>query len=242
MRRPITSAVALQRLAEAQRPGGLIDPLAAAIAIGSHARPSLVPAEVLKQIDGFAREVRGMTAKGSAFWGSANHVLFDRHGFKGNRERYSDPQNSYIDQVLARRTGLPIMLSLIYVETVRRAGGQAYGIGLPGHFIAGVQENGERILVDAFNAGTPLSVEDCKSIALSTGAAWSEDSLEPLAGRRFAMRMLLNLRNVYAQMADAANTAAVVEQMVLLEPAMGNQQEELKRLYAYLDQQSARNN
>jgi regulator of sirC expression with transglutaminase-like and TPR domain len=242
MRRAFTHEKSMRRWGEALLPNGGIDPLRGAIAIATHLNPQLDPVKVNARIDGFASEVRGMVAKDNSIWGAVNHVLFDRHGFVGNRERYTDPRNSYIDEVLQRKTGLPILLSLLWVETAVRAGGKAYGIGLPGHFVAGILEDGETVIVDAFHAGTRLSVSDCEQIAVASGAMWSEESLEPMEGRRWAMRMLMNLRNAYAQMGDAANLAAVLEQMVMLEPALGPQQEELKRLYAYLDQQAARNN
>jgi regulator of sirC expression with transglutaminase-like and TPR domain len=242
MRRPLTHEKAMRRWGEAQLPDGGIDPLRAAIAIATHINPNLDPAKVIARIDAFAAEARVIVAKNNAIWGAVNHVLFDRHGFTGNRDRYSDPRNSYLDEVLQRRTGLPILLSLLWVETARRAGGKAHGVGLPGHFVAAIEEAGQRILVDPFNAGTRLSLTDCEQIAIASGTSWSDQLLQPLAGRPWALRMLMNLRNAYAQMADAANLAAVLEQMVMLEPALGNQQEELKRLYAYLDQQTARNN
>jgi regulator of sirC expression with transglutaminase-like and TPR domain len=245
MRRALTHEKSMRRWGEAQTPDGGIDPLRASVAIATHLNPMLDPAKVIARIDGFAAEARAIVGKGNSTWGAVNHVLFDRHGFTGNTERYSDPRNSYIDQVLHRKTGLPILLSLLWVETALRAGGKAYGVGLPGHFVAGIEEGGEggeRVIVDAFHAGTRLSVSDCEQIAVASGAAWTEETLLPLDGRRWALRMLMNLRNGYGQMGDAANLAAVLEQMVMLEPALGNQQEELKRLYAYLDQQAARNN
>jgi regulator of sirC expression with transglutaminase-like and TPR domain len=242
MRRALTHEKAMRRWVEAQLPDGGIDPLRAAIAIATHLHPTLDPPKLIARIDGFAAEARVIVARENSVWGAVNHVLFDRHGFTGNREHYSDPSNSYIDEVLQRRTGLPILLSLLWVETALRAGGKAFGIGLPGHFVAGIEEDGERIIVDAFHAGTRLSVSDCEQIAIASGSAWTEESLQPISGRRWALRMLMNLRNSYGHMGDAANLAAVLEQMVMLEPALGNQQEELKRLYAYLDQQAARNN
>jgi regulator of sirC expression with transglutaminase-like and TPR domain len=242
MRRPLTHEKAMRRWVEAQLPDGGIDPLRAAIAIATHLNPNLDPAKVIARIDGFAAETRQMIAHDNSTWGAVNHVLFDRHGFTGNRERYADPRNSYIDEVLQRRTGLPILLSLLWVETALRAGGKACGIGLPGHFVAGIEENGERLIVDPFHAGTRLSISDCEQIAIASGSIWSDELLTPLNGRRWTLRMLMNLRNAYAQMGDAANLGAVLEQMVMLEPALGNQQEELKRLYAYLDQQTAKNN
>jgi regulator of sirC expression with transglutaminase-like and TPR domain len=242
MRRALTHETAMRRWGEAQLPDGGIDPLKAAIAIATHLNPKLDPGKVTARIEGFAAEARRIVEKDNAVWGAVNHVLFDRHGFTGNREQYGDPRNSYIDEVLQRRTGLPILLSLVWVETALRAGGKAYGIGLPGHFVAGIVEGGEGIIVDPFHAGTQLSVSDCEGIAVASGSMWSAEYLQAVEGRAWAMRMLMNLRGVYAQMGDAANLGAVLEQMVMLEPALGGMQEELKRVYAYLDQQASRNN
>jgi regulator of sirC expression with transglutaminase-like and TPR domain len=244
VRRPVSHPLALARLRDAQLEDGSVSPLAAAIAIATHHHPTLNFSSIIETLARLAGEVRDMLAKnpGNAIAGIANHVLFDRHGFRGNRQNYNDAQNSYIDCVLKNRTGLPILLSLIYVEVVRRAGGTAHGIGLPGHFIVAVEENAQLTLIDPFHAGQHLQIKDCRDIVAAAGLQWNSEYLLPVDGRQWSLRMLANLRNVYAQMSDPANTAAVTEQMLLLAPTLPGLPEELTRLHNLLDNQAAKNN
>jgi regulator of sirC expression with transglutaminase-like and TPR domain len=92
-------------------------------------------------------------------------VLGRRHGFVGNRENYDDPDNSMLDRVLARRTGLPILLSIVYVEAARRAGIDLGGVGLPGHFVAGHFGEDPPLLVDPFASGERLEIPGLVGVA-----------------------------------------------------------------------------
>src|SRR5258708_36521893 len=91
-----------------------------------------------------------------------NRVLFQEEGFHGNAEEYYDPRNSYLNEVLDRRTGIPISLSTVYMEVARRAGLRVEGVGMPGHFIVRVVAGPRAILIDPFHAGTLLSEDDCQ--------------------------------------------------------------------------------
>ncbi len=91
-------------------------------------------------------------------------VLGRRHGFVGNRENYDDPDNSMLDRVLARRTGLPILLSIVYVEAARRAGIDLGGVGLPGHYVAGHFGEDPPLLVDPFAGGERLEIAGAVSV------------------------------------------------------------------------------
>jgi len=230
---------------------GAVDPLRAAIAIATNHRPTLKPEAILKQLDMYAHQAQPMLAhKNNALVGVVNHVLFDRQGFTGNREQYSDPLNSYMDEVLKRRRGLPILLALVFVETANRAAmlagraDVAHGIGLPGHFVAAVDVAGDedqRVYVDAFGAGEILSADDCRELVVSHGAGWRDAYLEPVTGEAWALRMLTNLKNVYLEMHDVANAAATLEQMLVIEPSRPRHNE-LVQLYQVIDKHIARNN
>src|SRR5205823_6434970 len=125
-------------------------------------------------------------------------------GFAGNRDDYYDVENSYLDRVLARRTGIPITLSIVFMEVARRVGLPMQGIGLPGHFVVGYWPMGQgripRIIVDPFNNGQLLSVEDC---ATRVHAAYGEDVrftsewLKPMTNRQMLARVLHNLKQIY---------------------------------------------
>lgn len=243
--RPVCHPLALERLADARLPSGDVDPLAAAIAIATHHLPTLKPDLIRAEIDGYARDVRHFVAHDNPLPTAANHILFDRWGYQGEREHYSDPENSYIHRVIERRRGLPILLCLVWAQTVRRAGGIAHGIGLPGHFIVAIdlpEAAGARIYLDPFNRGLQLSEDDCHRIALAAGVAWHPEFLTPVNGLQWAIRMLNNLRNAFHERNDPTNTAAVLEQLLLLDPNNTIRKRELEALYAKLDQRISRNN
>jgi regulator of sirC expression with transglutaminase-like and TPR domain len=114
-------------------------------------------------------------------------LLGRRHGFSGDRDRYDDPSNSMLDDVLRRRRGMPILLSVVYIEVARRAGVPIAGVGLPGHFVVGHFGATPPLLVDPFNGGARLEAE-------------VEDSLvRPWGATQIAMRMLNNLVGSYAR-------------------------------------------
>jgi regulator of sirC expression with transglutaminase-like and TPR domain len=243
---PITHPLALERLRDACDPAtGHVDILAAAIAIATHVQPTLQPPKVIEMLDRMARDVRHIVNYNNPPIEALKDVLFTRYAFVGNTHRYQDPRNSYIPEVLQRRTGLPILLSLIYVETARRAGYVAHGVGLPGHFIAAFDVDGDparRVYVDAFHRGTLLSIDDCRRATKTAVADWRDEYLQPATPLYWALRILTNLRSTYKEMGDLANTAAVLEQMLILEPANTPVARELAMNYQLLDEQIAKNN
>ena len=242
--RPVCHPLALERLADARLPSGDVDPLAAAIAIATHHTPTLKPDQIRAELDSLARNVRHLLKHDNPLTVSVNHVLFDRAGFHGDRQNYGDPENSYLDRVMERRRGLPIVLSLIWVQLVLRSGGVAHGIGLPGHFVVAVEQPGspKPVYIDPFNRGAQMAEEDCHRIALAAGVAWHEEFLTPVTGHQWAIRILNNLRNAYHERNDPANTAAVLEQLLLLDPRNAVRQQELQKLYNQLTRRITRNN
>ncbi len=243
---PISHPLALQRLRQAQQSAtGPVDVLAAAIAIATHAHPTLEGPKIHEALDRFALDVQHFVRKDNPPQKALQQVLFMRYGFYGNAEHYRDPRNSYIDTVLSRRTGLPILLSLIYVQTARRSGCVAHGIGLPGHFIAALDLDGDptrRLYIDAFHRGAILSMDDCRRAAHSAGTPWHDEFLQPADPSQWALRILNNLRTIYRDMGNGANTAAVLEQMLILDPTDTLAARELQATYQILDDQIAKNN
>src|SRR5262249_17902116 len=99
-----------------------------------------------------------------------NMVLFDDYGFRGNRENYYDPRNSFLNEVIDRRTGIPITLSVLYMEVGRRIGFEVRGIGLPGHFVVSHQSPAGPIYIDPFSRGRLLGERGCgELVAESSG-------------------------------------------------------------------------
>ena len=161
---------------------------------------------VISKLDSMANEagvflpVRA-TARESI--GGLNRYLFDHFGLVGNQVEYYDPRNSFLNDVLERRMGIPITISVIYLEIGWRLGLPLYGIGMPGHFLIGCRDDGDAIILDAFNRGRECSVEDCAAmIARIYGGAlpFHPDMLKPVTRRDIVIRMLGNLRGISGQM------------------------------------------
>lgn len=123
--------------------------------------------EQLERLGGEIAEACGGEGSPRAELDAVVSVLGRRHGFVGNRENYDDPDNSMLDRVLARRTGLPILLSIVYVEAARRAGIDLGGIGLPGHYVAGHFGEDPPLLVDPFAGGERLEIAGAVSVMRS---------------------------------------------------------------------------
>jgi regulator of sirC expression with transglutaminase-like and TPR domain len=129
-----------------------------------------------------------------------NQFLFKKLGFHGNEEEYYDPDNSYLNRVIDRRTGNPISLCLIYLFLARRLKLPISGIGMPGHFLCRLQTSTEEIFIDAFNKGKLLTKADCVKYLLHTRDGFKESYLAPISGRRTLLRMCSNLHQIYTQL------------------------------------------
>jgi regulator of sirC expression with transglutaminase-like and TPR domain len=157
---------------------------------------------------------------------ACNQLLGVAHGFAGDIERYDDPRNSMLDLVLARRRGLPILLSVVYIEVARRAGIALAGVGLPGHFVVGHFGADPPLLLDPFDRGAPVD-RDIPPVLL-----------RPWRAHEIAMRMLNNLVAAYQRRADlaAAIRAASMRLMLPAEsPLRETLQAELRALHARLN-------
>jgi regulator of sirC expression with transglutaminase-like and TPR domain len=150
--------------------------------------------------------------------------LFEEQGFSGNATDYFDPRNSYLNDVLDRRLGIPITLSLVLVEVGRRRGLEVQGIGLPGHFIAGARVGGEHVLLDAFNGGVILTGEACAELvarALGQPIELSARHFVPVTNRQFLTRMLANLKGVYWRREAWQKAIGVIDHLLVLNPEAG---------------------
>ncbi len=171
--------------------------------IAAHAQPSSDPVRVVEQ--GRA-ELDALAAgcDGGALDDVLDH-LFGTVGFHGNRARYDDPRNSYLDEVLARRTGIPITLSIVVIEVARRVGLSLSPVGMPGHFLVGA---GQGQYVDAFEHGHVLDVDGCRrrfAELAGEAAPWSPQLLAPVGPRAVLARVLANLRRVFGDAGDLRN-------------------------------------
>ena len=170
-----------------------------------------------------------------------NRYLFDEWRFRGNVEDSYDPRNSFLNQVMDRRTGIPITLSLIYLEVGWRLRLPLTGIGFPGHFLVKALATDGDIVIDPFNQGRILTGDDCQQIL--DRISGSQVEIRPsffniVNKRQMLTRMLTNLKGLYLQQDDLARALAVIERLVLLNPDDPTQIRDRGMVYFRLRQDS----
>lgn len=169
----------------------------AALVIGAHADPSCDVAEGLAALDGLADQV------GTADLDALLATLFGVDGFRGDRQTYYDPQNSYLHRVLERRRGIPVTLSVVLIEVGRRAGIELAGIGTPAHFLVRTDHDGQRRYIDAFGEGRVMDRPGLDALfrAIAPGVEVGPH-LQPLASIDIVRRMLANLVAIHRGRGD----------------------------------------
>jgi regulator of sirC expression with transglutaminase-like and TPR domain len=173
----------------------------AALELATIETPDLDPQPYLAILDRIASGIASRLpspAAGREFVAAANRYLFDEVGFRDNEIDYNDPRNSCLNYVLDRRTGLPITLSVVYIEVARRLGQPVSGIGLPGHFIVEFNDGEFATYIDPFHEGRLLTTDDCRQLARErTGSDADAIALAPVGTRYILVRMLNNMRSAY---------------------------------------------
>jgi len=203
-------------------PAAPLDLAEVALALARDEYPNLDVESELAELACMAREVKprlrgGLAARVEAL----ARYLFHEQGFAGNERDYYDPRNSYLNEVLERRVGLPITLSVVAVAVGTRAGLEVAGVGLPGHFIAKAVERGQEVLFDPFHGGRVLSVADCEALVEQVLGARYELGPEALAAvpvGHVVARMLTNLKGSYLRRRDFPRAARVISRLRQLSP------------------------
>ena len=225
---------------EVSRPGGEIDLARAALLVGAEEEPRRADVgRCLARLDEMGEEARARAVSGGGSRVEAlNRYLFEELGFAGNEADYYDPRNSMLHQVLGRRKGIPITLSIVYAEVGRRAGLRVEGVGLPGHFIVRAFEGGgEGVLVDPFNRRT-TDREECQSrldVIYDGRLELNEEHLRAVGPRPILARVLGNLKAVYVQARLFRRALAAVERILLLAPAALEERRDRGMLLAQLE-------
>ena len=216
----------------------------ACLLIAQDEYPGLDVASCIAQLDAMAATVRGRLAA-DAFSeqkvAAINRHLFGELGFSGNVEAYYDPRNSYLNQVLERRVGIPITLSIVYLEVARRVGLSAQGVAFPGHFMVKVRLKSGALVLDPFGTGAPQSENELHARlerALPQGRAGRVDLdpyLEPATPREIVARVLRNLKSIYLQGGTLESALAVMHRMLLVVPESAEELRDRGLVYARLD-------
>jgi regulator of sirC expression with transglutaminase-like and TPR domain len=180
-------------------------------------------------IDAYLSELAGMAHEAKSYMrGSLAarvfglcRYLFHEMGFRGNIQDYYDPRNSYLNEVLDRRTGLPISLSVVTMAIGDRVGLPIAGVGLPGHFVVKASAEGQEVLFDPFHGGRQLTPADCENLVQQvTGMSFraAPEQLQPVPLRLLVIRLLTNLKGVYLRREDYVRAARVIGRLWQLSP------------------------
>jgi regulator of sirC expression with transglutaminase-like and TPR domain len=229
---------ARRHLVELVRRGGEIPLGEAALWIAADDLPGVDPGVYLARLEHLAARVRQgcpeAAGDSAGQCAALSYVLFHEERFVGNTRDYHDPRNSYLNEVLDRRTGLPITLSVVFLEVARRVGLEAHGLNFPGHFLVAVRQAGGVVVLDPFHRGRVLDAEELRERwQRTTGrpAPRVAKLLAPAEGLTVILRLLNNLKLVYLQRSELEQAAATVEKMALVDPLSADHQRDLGTLY-----------
>ena len=199
----------------------------AALYIAGEEYPDLELSKYLETLDILSEEAAhyiGTTDDPRSGLQRLSEYLFVRQGFHGDQDNYYDPENSYLNRVLERKTGIPITLSIVYMEVGRRLGLILNGIGLPGHFILRHGPPEWDLYVDPFNEGRVLSKADCELIVYDMfggKAQFREEFLLPCTKKQILVRMLTNVKHVAHHQGDYQRAIAALDRIEITEPGLG---------------------
>jgi regulator of sirC expression with transglutaminase-like and TPR domain len=228
---PRTAQVARELERALNEPGE--DLGAAALAIARVEYPSLEPGRYLDELRRMSEEastrIKGASGTDVAV-GAFNEYLYDEKGFSGNRQHYDDPRNSFLNEVLDRRTGIPISLAVVYMEVARRAGIRVSGVNFPGHFLlrvpveldgtSSVEE--QYLIIDPFHGGARLSEIDCRELLrqhVGDEAAFDRSLLAPATRHDIVVRMLVNLKRLYVRMRSFPQARFISDLLLAVDPS-----------------------
>ena len=209
----------------------------AALALGLEDYPELDIADYLRRLDTFAARAEVLLGRDRSPMNvieSINEVLFIREGLHGNSEDYYDPKNSYLNEVLDRKKGIPITLSIIYIEVARRIGFRIEGVGFPGHFIAKHVWEDREILIDAFNQGKILTLKDCQELLdpmYGGSVPVTPSLLQAMEKKAIITRMLYNLKGIYYQKEAYDKALSIVERILMINPQVPSEIRDRGLLY-----------
>jgi regulator of sirC expression with transglutaminase-like and TPR domain len=195
-----------------------------ALLIASEEYPSLNIDNYIDRLVALAREAEPIVRAGADTVERVqllSHFLFEQKGFEGNRENMADPRNSYLNDVLERRLGLPITLAVVYIEVGRRLGINLYGVSFPSHFLVkAVDERGE-LIIDPFDGGSILTLDEIRARLAQIYNQPVEvhpSILQAVKNRHILIRMLRNLKITYVSKSDWTRALAALDRVLLLDP------------------------
>ncbi len=209
----------------------------AALTMALEEYPNLDIQEYLRKLDTLAARADVLIGEDRAAVNvieGINEVLFVQEGMRGNSEDYYDPRNSYLNEVLDRKLGIPISLSVLYMEVAKRINFPIHGIGFPGHFLVKHVVGNRDIIIDTFELGRILTPNDCQELldTIHKGAVEMNASLlQPMGKRMILTRMLYNLKGIYTQKEQYLKALAIVDRLLMLNPLTPSELRDRGMLY-----------
>ncbi len=214
-----------------------------ALWIAAEERPTPWPHRALDELQRLADGV-GMPSAPSSYEAVArlNLHLFEELGLHGAQSDYDAPRNSCLDQVLQRRRGLPILLSVVYIEVARRCGVKVDGVSFPGHFLVSPEHGGDRFYVDPFDQGRILRRPHLESWLRGRRVDYTPAQLDrwlsPADNRQILARVCRNLKHSWLRRGDLEGALRSSERILLLYPGLASEQRDRAMLLARLGRQS----
>lgn len=209
---------------ETQKPDEDIDLARASLYIAQEEYPEIDPEVYIQSLDGMAQELSKRLPASTyplVIIQNINQYLYDDLGFNGNNSDYYDTQNSFLNKVIERRLGIPISLSLIYLEIARRINFPMVGVGMPGHFLIRPEIEEMEIFVDTFNHGEVIFTQDCQdrlNQIYQKNIIFKPEYLAAVTKKQFLARILDNLKIIYVHQQEIEKALGAVERKLLLFP------------------------
>jgi regulator of sirC expression with transglutaminase-like and TPR domain len=205
--------------------------------------PNLDTSAYLSILDAMAAELRDIIPIASSANNTIsliNDYLFDTLGFSGNWRNFNDPRNSFLNDVLDRKLGIPISLSLIYMDIGKRLGLELYGVSFPGHFLIKFIHEKEEFIIDPFSGGVVLEetelLERLKHFSEDRQSRWNlEELLQSASNKEVLIRILRNLKNIYIEVDDLQHALHVTNLQLILDPDSADGLRDRGFIYESLD-------
>ena len=224
------------------RPPGDFRLAEGALLVALEAYPDLDVDSYRRRLDGMAETISarlGLELEPRRIVSHINACLFKEQAFRGNRRDYYDTRNSFLNEVLDRKVGIPITLSIIYLDIGRRVGLPINGVGLPGHFVVQYGAHPEPFYIDPFHGGKLLSEQDCAArVAQIHGQdlPWQESYLDAVSDLHILARVLNNLKVIYVRKGAHELALGAVDRLILLKPDVPSEIRDRGLLRAQLGQ------
>ena len=241
--RPKAFALMKKQMQHIESPDALLE---GAVAISMHQVSESDVGTVDDRIQDYSRIIRKKVrgCQDQALVAHLHEFLFVDQEFKGNKEDYYNPMNSYLPVIINTRQGSPVSLCLLYKLVAQRLGLRVHGVGIPGHFLVGIETSKpvgdvrQRMLIDPYGGGQEITPEEAKE-SLEAGMGeefeWSDRMLKPITNLEWLTRIAQNLIEIFAQKQLYAEVAAMIELEMLMWPKLTHLQRDLALVLARAD-------